>query len=1075
MTYNTSVNIEIGIDENFQYIVTPNVQRVIGDIVSSVQVGIHSFSIIGTYGTGKSTFIMALEEGLLRNSKKLLSNRSVFFGLEKFKAVNVVSDFQSLKAILARKFKCEEDNVITTIKEYCKREEKKGFGVFLMIDEFGKVLEHAAKNNPEEELYFIQQLCEAINDPRRKTVLITTLHQNFGSYSQKLDDNQRQEWQKVKGRFKEVVFSEPVEQLLFLAAEQITDSMERRASIDISNIRPLYELARKCKYISDSFAFETALKLYPMDPFAASCLTLAIQRYGQNERSLFSFLSATGHYSLKAFEPRKNISYNLASVYDYLLYNLYSSISEVNIDSTNWLALKDTIDRVENGIVCEQDTEAAIKIIKSIGLLNIFSPANTILDKPTLISYSELALGIRNADEIISTLEGAKVIRYAKYKSKYIIFEGTDINIETELLKASTIVPMPKASVDELKDYIVPRIALASAAYYKYGTPRYFEFVIKNEPEILVPEGDIDGYCELLLPIQANFETSVVEQSLINTNANIYAVFKDVNQITKHLHEIKKLQYLLDNVVANDIVARREILNILQFEKDTLNSILNDHLFAENGSVEWYFKGKQIKIKSRRDFNTLLSVVCEKIYSKTPIMRNELFNKHKLSSAISLAKSNLFEAVLNHSDLEDLGFAHDTFPPEKTIYLSLLKNTGIHVHTPYGYVFEEPSDLGFKAFYDACCKFITETTEKPKKVSELIKMLASRPYKLKRGFIDIWVPLFLFIKQQDYALYSSNGAYIPNLSKDVFDLIWKKPSDFTIKAFNVEGIKLEFFRKYRKFLHQDESSNVNKKTFAQVYKPFLHFYKSLNEYAKNTRKFDNPCVTKFRDTLANATDPEKAFFDDLPEAFGYRGSVLTNNDEFIADYINKIQAAIRELNGCYPKLIQRIEDSFTSAIGLPDKFEEYKSVITDRYKNVKRHLLTYKTKTFLDRILSPSESSMEFVEKISSIVLDRRLEQIKDKEEEVVIDNIIFMFRELDRYNSISNISDGNIEDRIFSFDISSNKGINAPQKAYRLPSNQTKKADAIEAKIQELLSGDNNMDICILLNLLSSKIANDK
>ena len=89
MTYTTSVNIEIGIDDNFQYIVTPNVQRVLGDIVSSIQVGVHSFSIIGTYGIGKSTFLIALEEGLQHNSKKLLTNRTVFFGLDKFNIVNV--------------------------------------------------------------------------------------------------------------------------------------------------------------------------------------------------------------------------------------------------------------------------------------------------------------------------------------------------------------------------------------------------------------------------------------------------------------------------------------------------------------------------------------------------------------------------------------------------------------------------------------------------------------------------------------------------------------------------------------------------------------------------------------------------------------------------------------------------------------------------------------------------------------------------------------------------------------------------------------------------------------------------
>lgn len=1072
MTYTPSVNIDIGIDDNFQYIVTPNVRRVLCDIITGIQVGIHSFSIIGTYGTGKSSFIIELEEDLLHcNRKILLKNNSVFFGLNRFNIVNIVGEYKSLKSIIAQKFKCEEEDVLTAVKEYCQQEERRGYGVLIAIDEFGKILEHAANNNQEEELYFVQQLCEIINDSRRKTILLTTLHQNFGAYSQRLDDVHRQEWQKVRGRFKEVVFNEPVEQLLFLAAEQITKSKKVFKFGDSSNIAPLYELALKCKYISDSFPLDIAKKLYPLDSFSASCLTLAMQRYGQNERSLFSFLTSSVRHSLNTFIPQKNTTYNLACLYDYLLYNLYSSISEINIDSTNWLALKDAISRVEGGIFKDEDTKSAVNIVKSVGLLNIFGEVNTALNKDSLILYCELALGIKNAEYIISTLESTKVIRYANYKSKYIIFEGTDINIEAELLKAATIVPEPKASIDEIKDYIVPRIALASAAYYKNGTPRYFEFVIKNEPEVLIPEGDIDGYCELLFPIQTNFSTSVIEQSHSNPNANIYVVFEDVKQITKRLHEIKKLQYLLDNVVADDKIARREVLNIQNYEKDKLNSVLNDNLFSENGSVKWYFKGKEINVKSRRDFNSLLSMVCEKVYSKTPVMRNELFNKHKLSSAISLAKANLLDAVLNRSDIADLGFAPDVFPPEKTIYLSLLKNTGMHVQTQDGCLFEEPTEKKFRAFYDACNQFIDDTAEKPQKVSELIKMLATRPYKLKQGFIDIWVPIFLFIKQQNYALYSSNGTYIPNLSKEVLDLIWKKPSDFTIKAFNVDGIKLEFFKKYRKFLHQDESSNVTRKTFAQVYKPFLYFYKNLNEYAKNTRKFNELSVIKFRDTLANASDPETAFFEDLPEAFGYKGSILTNNDEFIADYIRKIQNAIRELNSCYSNLIRRIEYAFTSALGFPSKFEEYKPVIEEQFKNVKHHLLTQKTKMFLDRILTPSESSTEFVERISSLVLDRRLEQIKDKEEETVIDNIIFLFRELERYNDISNISEANADDRIFSFDICSNHGVSKPQKAYRLPYMQIKKADTIEASINRLLSGDDNMDICILLNLLSSKI----
>ena len=199
MKYNASVNIEFGVQEDFQYIVTPNVQRVLGEIVSSVSTGIHSFSIIGTYGTGKSSFIMALEKGLMGKDHSLVKERTVLFGANAFEILNIVGEYDSLQSILGRKLRIENRNVLDSIKQFCKKAESKNKAVIIVIDEFGKVLEHAAKNNPEEELYFIQQLCELVNDHHRKAVLLSTLHQNFGSYSNKLSESQRKEWQKAGG------------------------------------------------------------------------------------------------------------------------------------------------------------------------------------------------------------------------------------------------------------------------------------------------------------------------------------------------------------------------------------------------------------------------------------------------------------------------------------------------------------------------------------------------------------------------------------------------------------------------------------------------------------------------------------------------------------------------------------------------------------------------------------------------------------------------------------------------------------------------------------------------------------
>lgn len=1068
MKYNASVNIEIGVQDDFQYIVTPNVQRVLGEIISNINTGVHSFSVIGTYGTGKSSFIVALERGLTGKDKSLIKKKSVFFAADSFDVIKIVGDYDSLQALLARKLGTEKRNVLDYLKQRCKDAEASNNAVIIVIDEFGKVLEHAAKNNPEEELYFIQQLCELVNDYRRKAILLSTLHQNFSSYASKLSESQRKEWQKVKGRFKEVVFSEPVEQLLFLAAEQLNLTPEQKASE--SDFDEVYTLAKQCRFISDSFSKETAHKLNPLDPLAASCLTLAIQKYGQNERSLFSFLTTTGQYSILNYKGQLHQTYNLADVYDYAIYNFYSEISQVNLESSGWSSIKVALGRIESGIINDEYISDAQKVVKAIGLLSIFGSSETSFNRNSLEKYCQCALGIVDADSIIRELERVKIIRYATYKSQYILFDGTDINIEAELLRAATMVPTPSATVDELKDYIKPRIAAASAAYYAKGTPRYFSFIVLNEPEAKVPEGDIDGYCELIFPLEDGCKEQVMAFSASNEEALLFAVFNNVDDIVKHLHEIKKLQYIAEKVAVDDLVAKREILNIQEFEKNCLNSALNDYLFDGSGNVTWIFKGQVHDIQSKKDFNKLLSTVCEDVYSGTPVIQNELFNKQKLSSAISLAKSNLLDRVLSYPDKADLGFEENEFPPEKTIYITLLKNTGIHrIDEDGAYIFGNPNDDRIMEFWNACDSFVAKTVDRPRKVSELIKLLTSRPFKLKQGFIDFWIPIYLYIKQQDFALYGAAGNYVMGINREVFDLLWKHPSDFSIKAFNVSGIKLEFFRKYRQFLKKDDQIALNKDSFANTFKPFLFFFKNLNEYAKNTYKFSNPNVAKFRDVLANAVDPELVFFEQLPESLGYRGDTI--NDDFIQDYLDKIRAAVRELNACYPELIKRIEDRIIDKLGLPQDYESYKAELNNRYANVKKHLLTQKARSFLDRVLAPADTREEFIEKISSVVIDKQLFKLKDKEEEALLDNIIFLFYELDRYIGISEVSDNNTDDTLYSFGLLNSKGINEQQKTYRLP--KPKQAIVMQKKseLEKLLSGDSNLDVCILLELLADKI----
>ena len=374
MKYIPSINIESGIHHEFQYIVTPNAKEVLGNIINSFHSGIHSFTIIGNYGTGKSSFIVGLEKDLQEGTSNLVTNKEAFGQMTDFEFMNIVGDYASLSDILASKLNIvyfsDSKNIFEALSHKYKECKKEGKFLFIVIDEFGKILEYAANNNPERELYFLQKLAEFVNHPSRNVILLTTLHQNFGSYAYKLDDAQRNEWLKIKGRFKEIVFVEPVEQLMFLASEQLNGNFAVMDSITKTNFIELYSLAKKNNILSESLSLETAKKLYPLDPISASCLTFAIQRYGQNERSLFSFLAATGKGSLKDYEPTETLTYNLANVYDYVTYNFYTSLASVNSDTMNWRAMQVAIERVESGVIPNAMIANCCKLVKTIGLLN---------------------------------------------------------------------------------------------------------------------------------------------------------------------------------------------------------------------------------------------------------------------------------------------------------------------------------------------------------------------------------------------------------------------------------------------------------------------------------------------------------------------------------------------------------------------------------------------------------------------------------------------------------------------------------------------------------------------------------
>lgn len=113
-TFSLSANIENGFAEGMQYLVTPNAQNAIHNIVNDFHSGIHSFTIIGSYGTGKSSFLLALESDLQKAGKqKYLLDAKNLSDAKSFEIMNIVGDYAKMSTLLSKALNVEGNTTST--------------------------------------------------------------------------------------------------------------------------------------------------------------------------------------------------------------------------------------------------------------------------------------------------------------------------------------------------------------------------------------------------------------------------------------------------------------------------------------------------------------------------------------------------------------------------------------------------------------------------------------------------------------------------------------------------------------------------------------------------------------------------------------------------------------------------------------------------------------------------------------------------------------------------------------------------------------------------------------------------
>jgi len=1058
--FSPSINLVRDSDADYGYLATENAKKIAQEIIQSERTGVHAFQLIGSYGTGKSAFLLAFVNAL-RGHKTDLPVKPPKKGPT---VISLVGEYRSLIDFLAEHLgvKKSQKGFQHILDALHQRYEEHG-RLYLIIDEFGKFLEHAARNKPEEEMYFIQQLAEFFNLQDRNITLLVTLHQSIDAYAQGFSPAQRNEWKKVQGRLRELPFNEPVSQLVQLAAQQLSRSGATiPKGIDVRTIAKLNERQHLFDDAVEEWSNDDLTKLFPLDLIAAQTLTKALQVCGQNNRSLFTFLR-TGTLHV----PKGARFYGLPQVFDHLNSEFYSYLrSAGNPARSKWEMIWTGLERVDAEF--GKSRQPYEEIIKTVGMLQLFAGHGATVDEKFLTAYLESVCGSKDVGKHLKELAARKIILFVKHRASFRLIEGTDLDFESALTEASQNVEVVEDVIGKLRQRFNRQYVLAKEATYQTGSPRVFEYELSDKPVIKAPKGIVDGYINLVFSGSAR----QVQQTSGETKEPIlYGVFMNTDAIYSSLLDIERTQSVIEKN-ADDRVAVRELRKVQEHHATLLDHYIHEALFSgDRNRVRWYHAGEeQRQVKDISTFNRLLSQIVQRAYNKAPRFRNELINREKVSSSASTARKNLFERICEQWDKPDLGFMGDEFPPERAIYSTLLKENGMHREGKQGFdLFAPALDSSFKALWDACELFLVESRHGRRDISELMDRLGEGPFKLKYGLVELWVPLFLFIKRGDYALYQ-NDAFVPQLTGPILYLMTRQPKEFQVKAFMVDGVRLRLFNKYKAFLGKEEVKHLTNGDLVDITRPFLSFYRGLNHYTQHTDKL-SPEARSLREAIKHATDPEKTFFEDLPNALHLSLEEASRSDEQLGRFISYLSTAIDHLQQATPRLAERI-DSFIGdeVLQSGQRFPDTRAALANKLEGIREHQLLEHLTPLYKRTMVPLDQSEAWVSSIAQGAIGKPLDKFSDRDEEILKERLLASYRELLNLADIHRVEEDSHGAPVVRMQITtSTKGTRT--ETIQVPPKKKAQVEKLMKELKTHLGKDGSVDRAALAWLLNEEL----
>ena len=988
------------------YVMTPWLERGANEILSGFAAGgtRRAWRIIGDFGVGKSALALALVQALdprtsdpdmpmrrlaeaagggprlfplVVTGSRAGLGRGLLASITKAVGLEGLLSKQQIGSVLAIADPCD---AVIALRD-AVRATSRFDGLLLIVDEMGKFLEPDADGS-ETDVYQLQALAEAAarsGDSPLAVVLV--LHKGFQSYEEDWRAARRSEWDKVAERFEELIFDHPLTHTAALLSaalgvdESTLPAKVRKAYSDaVKRVRSLGWLGPRKS--------DTASGCWPVHPAAVPVLARFFAAFGQNERSLFGFAASDEPSSLRAFASATPVGLSLYGIHDFFDYIASSFGHRLTSrgGSGEWDRIQAVLERAEGA------DEVETAVLKTIGILNL-------VDAPDLAatadSVREALTPMFDGSDIVEALEhliaGGLLFRrpgrceLRLWTSRRVDLSAIWTDAAREIDAASIIQDLPR----HLVALPVRAHVLARRHSVISGTSRRFAVLCTHVSALAsyTGHGDADG--GIIAVISANAEDFRIARAwcaeITSDHPTRLAIaMPPMLELGTVMVDLLRHRWVVANAVSlqEDAYAAAEIERTVADLESRLTATLESALglrgHPPTGAIEVYLNGSHQSLAE--PMHTAVSALCDRVYDAAPRVENELVNRHALTTAGAGARQRLIDAMFDHAHDPELGFKAGKNPPERALYLSLLRRGSVHRQQDGAWSLLPPAQgcdpLRLKPALDAIAARLSDAGERVP-LNDIYSEIEAEPFGVRRGLCPLLLAITLVASGHQVALFE-RGTYCTKLDGAAFMRMIKSPEHFALQWVALEGVRAEVFQRLTRLFDEPTAESG----IRSVVDPLIRFGVDLPFHVQHSSALSSE-ARSVRKVLAQARSPVDLVFVDLPLACGSDpfGPGTANDAEQARQFVSRLDAAVSELRSCYPLLLQTMRAELLAALDAPDRgsLKERAAVLAFRVRE-------QQLKTFALRIADGVLADDAWIEAIGGAILGKPPERWLDQD-----------------------------------------------------------------------------------------------